>query len=95
MQIQKLPARMALAHSTGYYTDTETGLILCSLRYYDPQAGRWLTEDPIGIAGGLNLYAYCANSPANYVDPSGLSPEWNMLWQVPKAIGIMGVFLFN
>ena len=37
----------------GYYTDAETGLILCLHRYYDPAAGRWFTRDPIGYAGGL------------------------------------------
>lgn len=42
----------------GYYTDHATGLILCTLRYYDPQTGRWLTRDPIGTAGGMNLYEY-------------------------------------
>ncbi len=36
----------------GYYTDGETGLILCTFRYYDPATGRWLTRDPIGYAGG-------------------------------------------
>ena len=55
----------------GYYTDVETGLILCQHRYYDPATGRWLTRDPIGYAGGLNLYAYCGNEPVGGVDPSG------------------------
>lgn len=50
-----------------------------------------MTEDPIGLAGGINLYAYCANSPTNYSDPSGLSPEYIMLWLVPKAAGMMVV----
>jgi hypothetical protein len=39
---------------------------------YDPATGRWLSKDPIGISGGLNLYAFCGNDPVNYVDPSGL-----------------------
>ena len=56
----------------GYYTDHETGLILCTLRYYDPQMGRWLTPDPAGQAGGMNLYAYCGNNPINLTDPLGL-----------------------
>ena len=57
----------------GYYTDAETGLILCLHRYYDPAAGRWLTRDPIGYAGGLNLYAYCGNEPVVGIDASGYS----------------------
>jgi RHS repeat-associated protein len=56
----------------GYYTDNETGLVLCSFRYLDPANGRWLTRDPIGYAGGINLYAYCGNDPINGIDPLGL-----------------------
>ena len=55
----------------GYYTDSETGLILCGQRYYDPATARWLTRDPIGYAGGMDLYAYCGNGPIGKADPSG------------------------
>lgn len=55
----------------GYYHDTETGFYLCTFRYYDPVAGRWLTQDPIGYAGGLNLYGYCGNGPVMSVDGLG------------------------
>lgn len=41
----------------GYYLDSETGLYLCTFRHYDPLYGRWLTRDPIGYAGGINLFA--------------------------------------
>lgn len=58
----------------GYYTDGETGLILCTYRYYDPNTGRWLNSDPIGYEGGINLYAYCSGNPVMIVDPSGLDP---------------------
>jgi hypothetical protein len=41
-------------------------------RWYDPQTGRFLSQDPIGLAGGVNLYAYAGNNPASYSDPFGL-----------------------
>ncbi len=56
----------------GYYTDHETGLILCTHRYYDPALGRWLTRDPIGYGGGVNLYGYCGNEPIGRGDDQGL-----------------------
>jgi len=55
----------------GYYKDTETGLSLLGLRYYDPGTGRFLTRDPIGYAGGENLYRYCHNNPLSGIDPTG------------------------
>jgi RHS repeat-associated protein len=59
----------------GYYTDNETGLQLLTHRYYDPQTGRFLTRDPIGYAGGINVYSYVGNNPTNYADPNGLDAE--------------------
>jgi RHS repeat-associated protein len=53
--------------------DQEIGLYHLGARYYDPMMGRFLSEDPIGIAGGLNLYAYADNDPIGGRDPSGLS----------------------
>jgi RHS repeat-associated protein len=44
-------------------------------RYYDPQSGRFTQEDPIGIAGGLNTYAFADGDPVSYSDPYGLSAE--------------------
>jgi uncharacterized protein RhaS with RHS repeats len=42
-------------------------------RYYDPYVGRFISEDPIGFAGGdVNLYLYVSNNPVNFVDPFGL-----------------------
>ncbi len=54
------------------YYDTESGLYYYYHRYYDPKTGRFITEDPIGISGGLNLYRFVNNNPVNYVDPWGL-----------------------
>ena len=50
-----------------------TGLYNFRLRWYDPATGRWISKDPIGISGGLNLYAFCGNDPVNYMDPMGLA----------------------
>jgi RHS repeat-associated protein len=44
-------------------------------RWYDPVTGRWLSNDPIGISGGLNQYVFCANNPVNFRDPLGLCTE--------------------
>ncbi len=43
-------------------------------RAYDPQAGRFTQEDPIGLAGGLNLYGFANGDPVNFSDPFGLCP---------------------
>jgi len=45
-------------------------------RWYDPQARRFISEDPIGLDGGINLYAYVENNPLNMVDPYG---NWGWL----------------
>ena len=64
----------------GYYLDAETGLYLLGLRYYDPGTGRFLTRDPIGYAGGANLYRYCHNNPAGGIDPMGMSDDDHDGW---------------
>jgi RHS repeat-associated protein len=56
----------------GQYFDAESGLHYNRHRYYDPDVGRYLTPDPIKLAGGLNQYQYTPN-PTGWVDPLGLS----------------------
>ena len=58
-----------------YCTDPETGLLLLTHRYYDPEEGRFLTRDPIGYSGGTNLYGYAQGNPVNATDPLGLCDE--------------------
>jgi len=58
------PDPFGFGGQAGYYTDTETGLILCTHRYYDPANGRWLTRDPLGYAGGSTSMGMSATIPA-------------------------------
>jgi RHS repeat-associated protein len=55
----------------GQYHDDESDLHYNHQRYYDPATGRYLTPDPLGLAGGDSLYGYVAN-PMVAVDPLGL-----------------------
>jgi RHS repeat-associated protein len=57
---------------TARESDTETGLYYYRARYYDSNPGRFLSEDPIDFAGGINFYAYVQNDPLNLADPLGL-----------------------
>jgi len=52
--------------------DPETGLLYLRARYYEPKLGRFISEDPIGFAGGGNFYGYVGNNPLNLTDPTGL-----------------------
>lgn len=58
----------------GGWTDPDTGWVHFGVRDYDPETGRWLSKDPLGVLGSLNLYAYAANSPVNLTDPTGTGP---------------------
>ncbi len=52
--------------------DPETHLLFFGRRYYSPSLGRWLTQDPAGLAQGPNLYAYVSNNPLTLLDLYGL-----------------------
>lgn len=56
--------------------DDGTGLLHYRARYLSPSSGRFIAEDPIGIAGGPNLYAYVRGNPMSYTDPLGLLDPW-------------------
>ncbi|WP_272942686.1 RHS repeat-associated core domain-containing protein [Rheinheimera nanhaiensis] len=55
----------------GQYYDSESGLHYNHFRYYDPQTGRFISQDPIGLLGGINHYQYAPNH-INWIDPLGL-----------------------
>jgi RHS repeat-associated protein len=68
---------------TGRDFDTETNLSYYRTRYYDPNTGRFLSEDSIGFSAGTNFYVYVHNQAVNYVDPTGLDascPWWVPAW---------------
>lgn len=56
----------------GQYYDPESGLHYNLNRYYSPKLARYLTPDPIGLAGGANVFGYVKQNPLNYSDPKGL-----------------------
>ena len=58
----------------GQWHDEESGLYYNRHRYYDPQQGRYISQDPIGLRGGTNLYGYVTN-PTGMVDALGLNPR--------------------
>ncbi len=59
-----------------YVWDNHLGLYHVRNRVYDPYHGRWLQPDPIGFAGGMNLYQYCGGDPVDRIDPLGLDGWW-------------------
>jgi RHS repeat-associated protein len=83
----------------GQYFDDETGLHYNTFRYYDPEVGRFVTQDPIGLLGGSNLYRYAPN-PVAWTDPLGWMPLGNPValghHMVPHAAATkLGVAPFN
>jgi RHS repeat-associated protein len=66
---------------TGREVDADTGLMYYRARWYDPNQGRFVSEDPIGFDGGINWYVYVVNRPLSYTDPLGLQGRADARWQ--------------
>ncbi len=71
----------------GQYADDETGLTCTRFRYFDPDVGRWCSPDPLGLAGGRNLFAF-NGSPTLVVDPLGLVCKSEAYAQAKRDLGI-------
>jgi RHS repeat-associated protein len=66
---------------TGREWDPETGLYYYRARYYHPLTARFITEDPLGLRAGTNLYVYVKNAPIVFRDPSGRDIYYLIDWQ--------------
>ncbi|MHB9047276.1 MAG: RHS repeat-associated core domain-containing protein [Pirellulales bacterium] len=71
---QTNPSKTPRFTYTGREWDADAGLYYYRARWYDPESGRFVGEDPLGFAAGdVNVQRYVGNSPVNFTDPSGLS----------------------
>ena len=68
------------------YYDEETGLHYNLLRYYEPEAGRFVNQDPIGLLGGEHLYQFADNALV-WFDPLGLKKPTRSAWVLPVSAG--------
>jgi len=72
-----LGTNIATFQYAGYYAHQPSGLSLTKYRAYDPNTAKWLSRDPIGENGGLNLYGYVFNDPIDWIDVFGLDTGIN------------------
>jgi RHS repeat-associated protein len=78
------------------YEDSETGLLCYNYRYYDPASCKWLSDDPIGEAGGENLSQFAFNDPVNIIDPFGAAGFFfDGTWDHPGRTGEVNGLNFN
>jgi RHS repeat-associated protein len=61
---------------TGHFVHAPSGLTLAWRRAYDTEVARWISENPIGLSAGTNMYAYVLGDPINTIDPTGLDSPW-------------------
>jgi RHS repeat-associated protein len=79
---------------TGRDNDSN-GLDYYRARYYAPQTGRFISEDPAGFSGGINFYAYAGDNPVNNIDPSGLTTVTSTAWFPGASPNANGGFMMN
>ncbi len=77
-----------------------TGLYYFRARWYDPITGRWLSNDPIGISGGLNQYVFCNDNPVMFIDPLGLdvyriNVSYTAYWAVDTPNGGVEIYHYS
>jgi RHS repeat-associated protein len=64
----------------------ELGMVYLRARWYDPDLGRFASEDPIGLEGGMNPYVFGGGDPVNSVDPTGTTCRWVATWKYTFTI---------
>lgn len=65
---------------------SSSGILAMGHRWYSPELGRFVMRDPIGVRGGVNVYAYCKNAPTCLVDPAGLAAHGSIYPYNPRRL---------
>jgi RHS repeat-associated protein len=98
---QFLPARRYFQGTLTADKQDANGTLFRRTRYYDPSTGRFTQEDPIGLAGGLNLYSFASGDAVNFSDPFGLCGKKESQEPCPKghvvtiSAGVAGAYLLG